>query len=233
MGPDRTMLGTSASRLQRKKGWIVEKEPASKAIDGAHSDRPPGKAQRTRARLIEATCDELSESGSFTAERVARRAGTSVATFYVHLPTKEVALVAVFERVMGELVAVVENQLRVEALLEHGLESIMRDFVQASIDFFSQRMHVMRAGLAALPDSRELRQVYREHEGLAFEVFSRFVSLGQSAGQIRSGPPDELARTFLVLSQGLNNPLLFDAEARSVLPAHLTRVLAEWLAPTP
>lgn len=211
----------------------MEKEPASKQTEGEDSARPPGKAQRTRTRLIEATCDELSESGSFTAERVARRAGTSVATFYVHLPTKEAALVAVFERVMGELVSVVEEQLRVDVLLERGLEPLMGDFVQASILFFSQRMHVMRAGLAALPDSRELRQVYREHEGLAFEVFSRFVSLGQSAGQIQPGPSDELARTFLVLSQGLNNPLLFDTEARSVLSAHLTRVLAEWLAPAP
>ena len=121
----------------------MEKEPASKQIEAAHSDRPPGKAQRTRARLIEATCDELSESGSFTAERVARRAGTSVATFYVHLPTKEVALVAVFERVMGELVSVVERQLRVDALLEQGLEALMADFVLASVEFFSQRMHVL------------------------------------------------------------------------------------------
>ncbi|MEE3328080.1 MAG: TetR/AcrR family transcriptional regulator [Myxococcota bacterium] len=207
----------------------MEKEPASNQPEVAHSERPPGKAQRTRASLIEATCDELSESGSFTAERVAKRAGTSVATFYVHLPTKELALVAVFERVMGELVSVVDQQLKVERLLEYGLEPLMGEFVQACIDFFSERMLVMRAGLAALPDSRELRQVYREHEGLAFKGFSRFISLGQAAGQIRSGSVEELARTFLVLSQGLNNPLLFDPEARLSLPGHLTSVLAGWL----
>ena len=207
----------------------MEKEPVSNPPGVAPSERPPGKAQRTRAKLIEATCDELSESGSFTAERVAKRAGTSVATFYVHLPTKEVALVAVFERVMGELVSVVDQHLKVERLLESGLEALMGEFVEASIEFFSERMLVMRAGLAALPESRELRQVYREHEGMAFEGFSRFITLGQSAGQIRSGRVEELARTFLVLSQGLNNPLLFDPEARASLPGHLSGVLTGWL----
>ena len=207
----------------------MDKEPVSNQPEVSPPERPPGKAERTRTRLIEATCDELSESGSFTAERVAKRAGTSVATFYVHLPTKEVALVAVFERVMGELVSVVNQNLKVERLLESGLETLMGEFVQASIVFFSERMLVMRAGLAALPESRELRQVYRQHEGLAFEGFARFIALGQSAGQIRSGPTEELARTFLILSQGLNNPLLFDAEARASLPAHLSRVLAGWL----
>ena len=54
----------------------------------------PGKAERTRASLVKATGDEIAESGSFTAERVAARAGTSVATFYSHLPTKDVALTA-------------------------------------------------------------------------------------------------------------------------------------------
>ena len=207
----------------------MEKEPILSQPEAPKADRPAGKAQRTRAKLIEATCEELSESGSFTAERVSRRAGTSVATFYVHLPTKEVALVAAFERIMGELVSVVDEQLKVEKLLESGLETSMYEFVEASIDFFSRRMLVMRSGLAALPDSRELRQVYREHERLAFEGFSRFISLGQSAGQIRAGDPEELARTFLVLSQGLNNPLVLDSEVRSSLPRELTIVLTGWL----
>jgi len=207
----------------------VEKEPISNQPEVSSSERPVGKAQRTRTTLIEATCEELSESGSFTAERVARRAGTSVATFYVHLPTKEVALVAAFERIMGELVSVVNEQLKVEKMLESGLDTLMYEFVEASIDFFSRRMLVMRSGLAALPESRELRQVYREHERLAFEGFLKFVSLGQSAGQIRPGDSEQLARTFLVLSQGLNNPLVLDPEVRSSLPRELTIVLTGWL----
>ena len=136
---------------------------------------------------------------------------------------------AAFERIMGELVSVVDEQLKVEKLLESGLETSMYEFVEASIDFFSTRMLVMRSGLAALPESRELRQVYREHERLAFEGFLRFISLGQSAGQIRPGDPEQLARTFLVLSQGLNNPLVLDSEVRSSLPRELTIVLTGWL----
>lgn len=210
---------------------MAQKEPNSLETETGSGAPGPGKAQRTRLRLIEATCEELSETGSFTAERVAQRAGTSVATFYVHLPAKDVALAAAFGRVMEELVSVVEGHLQVERLLEQGLEALIRSFVEASIDFFSTRSLVLRCGLAKLPESRELRHVYREHQALAFAHFTRFVSLGQAAGRIRAGSVPLLARTLLVLSQGLNNPLVLDDEVRAQLPGELTRVMVGWLEP--
>ncbi len=181
---------------------------------------------------MEATCEEISEHGSFTAERVARRAGTSVATFYVHLPTKTVALTAAFAKVMDELVEVVEAHLQVDGLQRAGLEAMMQAFVEASVAFFTSRSLVMRKGLAGLPDSQELRRVYRDHEALAFERFVDFISNGQAHGFIRSGNVDELARIFLVLSQGLNNPLLLDQEARSTLSSKMTDVFVGWLGPS-
>ena len=42
----------------------------------------PGKVQRTRQKLINAIREEVAETGSFSAELIARRAGISMATFY-------------------------------------------------------------------------------------------------------------------------------------------------------
>jgi len=210
---------------------MAQKEPNFTPASPDAGTSVPGKAERTRSSLIDATCAELSDTGSFTAERVARRAGTSVATFYVHLPTKDVALTAAFQRVMQELVEVVENHLEVEFLLEHGLDTLIRSFVGASIDFFSDRALVLRCALARLPESRDLRRVYREYEAVAFEHFTRFVSLGQAAGRIRAGSVPHLARTLLVLSQGLNNPLVLDDEVGDELSTELTRVMVACLEP--
>lgn len=210
---------------------MAQKEPHSTETEGTAQPSQPGKAERTRQGLVEATYEEISETGSFTAERVARRAGTSVATFYVYLPTKDAGLTAAFKRVMQELVEVVESQLDVEPLLEYGLEKVVASFIEASVAFFSTRSLVLRCGLAKLPESRDLRNVYREYESVAYEHFTRFVALGQAAGRIRSGSGPELARTFMVLSQGLNNPLVLDGEGRERLLLDLTRVMVLCLEP--
>ena len=189
------------------------------------------KAQRTRARLVEATEAEISESGFFTAERVAARAGTSVATFYSHLPTKDDALTAAFSGVMDALVAVVDEHLKVERLLDRGLEGVSRDFVAACLDFFTARSLVFRCALARMPEHRPLREVYRAHESEAFSRYTRFVELGQAAGKIGSGNAETLARTLLVLSQGLNNPLALGLTESDPLGDQLARLVEILLAP--
>ena len=190
-----------------------------------------GKAQRTLARLVACTAEEISESGSFTAERVAARAGTSVATFYSHLPTKDAALTAAFSGAMDELVTVVDRVLSVERLLEHGLESVAGDFVRASLDFFAARSLVFRFALARMPEHRALREVYRDHEGAAFRGISRFIELGQAAGKVRQGDPLVIARAFLVLSQGLNNPQALGLGEGDPLLGEFTRLVEALLAP--
>jgi len=189
------------------------------------------KAQRTRARLVEATEAEISESGFFTAERVAARAGTSVATFYSHLPTKDDALTAAFSGVMDALVAVVDEHLKVERLLDRGLEGVSKDFVAACLDFFTARSLVFRCALARMPEHRPLREVYRAHESEAFSRYTRFVELGQAAGKIGSGNTETLARTLLVLSQGLNNPLALGLAETDPLGGQLARLIEILLAP--
>jgi AcrR family transcriptional regulator len=189
------------------------------------------KAQRTLARLVQCTGQEIAESGSFSAERVAARAGTSVATFYSHLPTKDVALTAAFEAALDDLVSVVDARLTVEALLGSGLETLANDFVDATLAFFAERSLVFRCALARIPEHRPLRETYRAHQAEAFSRYARFVELGQAAGKIRAGDPEALARAFLVLSQGLNNPLALGLAPSDPLRAELAGLVVALLAP--
>ncbi len=196
----------------------------------AHAEN--SKSQRTLARLVECTGQEIAESGSFTAERVAARAGTSVATFYSHLPTKDVALTAAFNAAMDDLVEVVEARLTGEALLD-GLERFARDFVDASLAFFAERSLIFRCALARMPECRPLREVYRAHEAQAFSRYARFVEMGQAAGKVRTGDVEALARAFLVLSQGLNNPLALGLAESDPLRAELAGLVLALLKPAP
>ena len=191
----------------------------------------PGKAERTRVRLVEATGEEIAETGSFSAERVAARAGTSVATFYTHLPTKDAALTAAFSAAMDEMVAVIEQHLAVETLLEGGLEELVQKFVQASLVFFSSHSLIFRLALARMPEHRPLREVYRAHESVSFSLYSRFIELGQAAGKIRQGDPLLLARAFLVFSQGLNNPLILGLAEGDPLGGELAALVVALLEP--
>lgn len=190
-----------------------------------------GKSQRTLARLVECTGQEIAESGSFTAERVAARAGTSVATFYSHLPTKDVALAAAFDATMDDLVELVEARLAGEASLEDGLEAFARDFVDASLAFFADRSLIFRCALARMPECRPLREVYRAHQAQAFSRYARFIETGQAAGKVRPGDVEALARAFLVLSQGLNNPLALGLGEGDPLRAELAGLVQALLAP--
>ncbi|MDG2333265.1 MAG: TetR/AcrR family transcriptional regulator [Myxococcota bacterium] len=195
------------------------------------SNGEPSKTQRTRARLVAATRDEIAEAGSFTAERVANRAGTSVATFYIHLPTKDDALTATFGEVMDELVRVVEASLTRERLELQGLEVLSREFVDASLAFFGERSPIFRLALARMPEHRPLREVYRAHEAKAFSLYAGFIESGQSAGLLRAGDATVLTRSLLVLSQGLNNPLALGLEAEDSLRDELARLVIALLAP--
>jgi AcrR family transcriptional regulator len=207
-------------------------------VQGNHAPVTPGKAQRTYASLAAATATEIAENGSFTAERVAARAGTSVATFYAHFSSKDGALVAAFARVMDELTALVERELSLERLLDEGLGNLCRSFVEAGVGLFREHALVFRVALARVPESRPLRDVYRQHERAAHDRYRRFVELGQAAGRVRPGDPEALALALLVLTEGLNNPRLLgasDATAGSSAASsglgEIARALERLLAP--
>ena len=201
-------------------------------MDETQTDAPTGRSARTRASLIEATLARLRADGSFTAEQVAADAGVSVATIYNRFPDgRDGLLAAAFDRSLDRVVAASTGTLTADHLLDHGLDGTMRAMVDGLAAVFADEALVMRAALARLPEIRALREAYRRHEATAREVNRRFVELGQAAGRIGDGDPDELADVLIVLGQGLNNPVLLGATDRGRLHSRLTTAMVAALAP--
>ncbi len=190
------------------------------------------RATRTRTALVDAALARLRTDGAFTTEQVAADAGVSVATVYNRFPDgRDGLLAAAFDRSLARVVAAGDEPLTVEHLLDHGLEAAMAAMVDGLAGAFAEEALVFRAALARLPESRAIRDAYRSHEAGSRAVNRRFVELGQAAGRIADGDPDELADLLLVVGQGVNNPVLLGAADRGPLCAHLTAALVAVLSP--
>ncbi|MCC6434970.1 MAG: TetR/AcrR family transcriptional regulator [Acidimicrobiales bacterium] len=189
------------------------------------------KSARTRAALAAATRAQLAATASFTAEQVAARAGTSPATFYAHFPTKDGALAAAFELTLDDLVRRTNAVLRVEALLDDGLEQTCARLVEELIEVFRADALVFRAALARMVEVRPLREAYRRSEAASLAHLERFVTRGQAAGLVTGGPSGELAELVLVLCQGVNNPRLLRTRNARPLVAGWTAALVGVLRP--
>lgn len=187
--------------------------------------------QRTHQRLLEATRAEIAATGSFTADRVAERAGTSTATFYSYFPAKIDALCAAFSGVMEDLLQFCERELAIDLFLESGLDRQSQRLVAGAADFFRLNENVFRTALVALPESQTLRKMYRDCERDALAIHERFIVLGQKAGLIRDAEPRHLARALLVLLQGLNNPALLKTRAHDPLREALGEAIFAFLRP--
>ncbi len=193
--------------------------------------RPPGRAERTRRALAAAALARLRADGSFTTEEVATDAGVSLATVHNRFPEGRDGLMAeAFEAVLDRVVEAT-RLLEVERLLENGLEQVVADLVEGLVVVFEEETLVMRAALARLPESQSLRHAYRDHEAQALVSITRFIRLGQAAGRIAGGDPDEMAVAVLVLGQGLNNPTLLGSSRRPHVVAQLSDLLTSMLSP--
>lgn len=200
--------------------------PASARLEPAGPPLRIPKAERTRATLAGSTRAELAAHASFTAERVALRAGTSAATFYAHFPTKDDALTAAFALVLDDLVRRTNAVLRVERLLDDGLEATCAALVAELVATFAADALVFRAALARMQDCRSLRELYRRSEAASLAHLEIFVTRGQAAGLVTTSPAAEVAELVLVLCQGVNNPRLLRPR-----PNRATRALTEgWTA---
>lgn len=195
---------------------------------------PPvgGKARRTYDTLVEATRAVIATTGTFSADSVAEHAGMSQATFYSYFPTKDDALAAAFELVLADLDAAGANALSVERLLDTDLRTVLTEAVAAVLDVFRDNALVFRLALGRLPESKTMRDVYRRGQGAGDEVLQRFVELGQKAGAIRDGDSRYLATTFLVILQGLNNPILLNRADDDPAVLHIVDMLEALLGDT-
>lgn len=189
------------------------------------------KAERTRLRLVRAVRDEIEATGAFTADLAARRAGSATATFYNHFPSKELALEAVHVELMDELVASVEEMLRIERVLDVGLEAFVGEWVLGVASFFRRNARVFSAAQVALPDSKAMRDVFRDREARALETYARFVRLGQAARVIRDGDVAAMAQVMMVTSEGWLHSSVQTIEAGDVFHAELTGSVVRMLAP--
>ena len=189
-----------------------------------------GKAQRTFDRLAKATLDEICENGSFTAEQVAKRANSSPATFFNYFPTKEDAVAASFAIAMDELMIVAEQGLRIEQLLDDGLDQVCTDFTDRCIHYFRDYALVFRVALTLLPHHKTIRDSFRDRQSATIQHYRRFIDLGQKSGHIRQGDAATMADALLVMTQGFNNPMLI-ARNDSALNREIAQTLYRHLAP--
>ena len=192
---------------------------------------PLRKTERTRLRLVEAVRLEIEQAGAFTAEQAAQRAGASPATFYNHFGSKEDALGAAFSALMDDLIGLVENHLRVERLLEVGLEAFAHDWVNETAQFFRANSKTFGAAQMQMPASKSLRMIFREREAAALEVYTRFIRLGQVAHALRDGDPASIALAFMITNQGWNHPRVLRMQPGDDLHHELTHAVVMQLAP--
>jgi hypothetical protein len=88
----------------------------------------------------------------------------------------------------------------------------------------------LRLALTRLGESEEVLAVYSRRNEEEIEVFTRFIRLGASAGQLRSGDSPVLARTVVLMLQALQNPLALGPGSGPVI-AEVSRALYRLLVP--
>jgi AcrR family transcriptional regulator len=189
------------------------------------------RSRRTRANLARALHEEIGRTGVLDVSAVTNLAGVSPATFYAHFDDHEAALAAALDISLEAVTDVTRRLFTVEKLLDDGLESTIDDIVREAVAAFRTEALVMRAALARLPHSRAIREVYRRREDASRQHLSRQVSLAQKANVVRAGSPVDHITVLLVLTEGLNNPLLLRGTTSPEVLNGLRRAIVAALAP--
>lgn len=175
------------------------------------------KTRATHAGLISATREVVRRTGTVAPEQVAEAAGVSSATLYSYFGSKDLLLAAAFDAALDDINQSTASILSVERLLENGWDNTARALVRSVVRRFTHDARLVRLAVARLPDSPEVRQIYRKRQEEAQATIQRFIRLGGTAAKLRSGEDDVLAKTMLVLLQGLQNPLILQPGAGPVV----------------
>jgi AcrR family transcriptional regulator len=188
------------------------------------------KTRATHSALIIATREVVRRYGSAAPELVAETAGVSPATVYSYFGSKDALLAGAFDAALEDINRSIAATLGIERLLENGWESTARTLVRSVVRRFSHDARLVRLAMARLPESDEVRQVWRRRQEEALSSFRRFLQLGAAAGKLRTGDEEVLARTAVVLLQGLQNPLTLQSGAGPIVD-EIGRILFRLLAP--
>jgi AcrR family transcriptional regulator len=183
-----------------------EPAPALEPIDGivAIDGRPLGRrAQATRRRLLDATA-ELLESRrllDLTVVDVARRVGTSPASFYQYFQNVEEAVLALSDEIgeqLAELVPLVEQPWRGAAGF-----AACKQLVARVIDHWDEHRAVLRArDLAAVEGDQRFRAVRNESMSRITDRLSDKIAESQKAGKVAASVTPYAAASAMVAMMG-------------------------------
>jgi AcrR family transcriptional regulator len=178
----------------------LEPEDGMLAIDGRRLGR---RAQATRRRLLDATA-ELLESRrllDLTVVEVARRVGTSPASFYQYFQNVEEAVLALADEIgeqLAELVPLVEQPWR-------GVTGFAacKELVARFIDHWDEHRAVLRVrDLAAAEGDQRFRTVRNESMSIITDRLSDKIAESQEAGKVAASLTPYAAASAMVAMMG-------------------------------
>jgi AcrR family transcriptional regulator len=187
------------------------------------------KGARTRRALIQHLLDVIAESGEFTADVVAERAGLSTAAFYAHFATKDRALAACLDASFSDYAERMARVETIEHLLDHGLEETLRAMVTTLLAVNAEYLNLLRLARSRVQSSEELRDQSRRGERSAFASTARLLQLAQAAGRVRAGDVEVMTATVRTVLQGLDSWMVRSHPA--VAADEVPRLLTTFLAP--
>ena len=195
--------------------------------EGAGSEPPDGdlmasdgrrlgrRAQETRRKLLDATAELIATKGllDLTVVEIARRVGTSPASFYQYFQNVEEAVLALSEVIGGELealVPLVEQSWRGRS----GFEAC-RELVRRFIDHWDEHRAVLRVrDLAAQEGDRRFRDVRNASLSLITDRLTTKVAEFQAAGKVADEMTPYAAASAMVAMMGRMAAYHRDLETR-------------------
>ncbi len=133
---------------------------------------------------------------------------------------------------MDDLLEMVDQELRIDRLLEQGLSPFCENWSQICANFFRANATVLLVAQATAPTSAHVRAIFTSRQDESLCRYERFVELGQLAKVIRSGDNRAIAKLLLINNQNWNHPYLHQAEVNDTLYQEMTQHMVQLLKPT-
>src|SRR3954454_23773907 len=156
--------------------------PAPHTTEGAPRPLRRADAERSIARILDATVDALGENPDASMSAIARRAGVVRATIYVHFPTREALLQAVTHRAFGEVAAGIAS-----ADPERGAPADALARVVTATWRTLGRYHA----LIAINTGAQTHEELHHNHGSVLGSLLPLIERGQASGAFRSDVPAE------------------------------------------
>jgi AcrR family transcriptional regulator len=163
--------------------------PGSRHDPNAAQRRRRADAERSIARILDATVDALTDDADASMSAIAKRAGVVRATIYVHFPTREALLDAVTDRALREVADVIAAA---EPDRGEPREAVAR--VVAATWRHLGRYHA----LVALNTSTQTPEQLRVRHGAVLGPLLPLMKRGQTAGAFRSDVSPEWHLSMLL-----------------------------------